>query len=70
MKMRLLSCKLGWCKPATKSSFLQRATSSAYHKAKLKALKDGKDEDAAKEVGKAASAKVRQDIKDGVLQEE
>ena len=53
-----------------KSSFLQRATSSAYHKAKLKALKDGKDEDAAKEVGKAASAKVRQDIKDGVLQEE
>lgn len=70
-KAKTKNAKVLKSKQATyKSSFLQRATSSAYHKAKLRALKSGQDEESAKELGKAASAKVRQDVKDGVLKEE
>ena len=53
-----------------KTTFLHRATSGAWNKAKLAALKAGKSHEAAKEAGRTAAEKVRQDIKDGLLKEE
>ena len=53
-----------------KTTFLHRATSSSWAKARLRALKEGKDEEEAKAAGRAAADKVRQDIKDGLLKEQ
>lgn len=52
-----------------KSSFLHRATSSAYHKAKNAALKLKKTREEALAAGRAASDKVSQDIQAGLLKE-
>ena len=53
-----------------KTSFMQRATSSAYHREKLKALKKGKSEEAALDAARMASAKVRDAINNGLMKEE
>lgn len=58
-------------KPAAthKSSFLHRATSTAYHKAKNAALKMKKSKEEALAAGREASNKVSKDIQAGLLKE-
>lgn len=53
-----------------KTTFLHRATSTAWHKGKHAALKAGKSQEEAKEAGREAADKVRQEIRDGLLKEE
>ena len=52
-----------------KSSFKHRKTSSAYHAAKLQAVKAGKSECEAKALGRAAGQKVASEIDAGLLKE-
>ena len=53
-----------------KTSFLHRATSSAYHKARLRAKAQGFSIEAQKAAGRSASREVAQKIQNGVLKEE
>jgi len=53
-----------------KSSFKHRATSTAYHSAMGRALRDGKSKEEAKAAGRAASAQVSKDIEEGKLKED
>ena len=53
-----------------KSSFKHRATSTAYHKAKCCALREGKSKQEAAAAGRAASAKVSKEIEEGKLKED
>lgn len=53
-----------------KTTFLHRATSSSWNKAKKKALKEGRSLEEARQLGREAAEKVREDIKSGKLKEQ
>jgi len=53
-----------------KTNFMQRATSNAYHREKLKALKEGKSQETVVDAARMAAAKVRGAINNGLMKEQ
>ena len=53
-----------------KTTFLHRATSSSWNKAKKKALKEGRSLEEARKLGREAAERVREEIRSGKLKEQ
>ena len=53
-----------------KTNFMQKATSNAYHREELKALKEGKSQETVVDAARMAAAKVRGAINNGLMKEQ